>query len=192
MRKLTLIVTLLAAVLTLRCAVGFAGELYTHTVKGQADPGVTTSLPNGETSTTFADGWTRTSEPDNSFGAGGTKVTEKDGRGRVHNIVQYDPKHTVRHQTVSLDQADGTIKLTNMSYAANGERIDYKTEIVTPAATEPSSPQTSPQGTSGSPPSPGSDQTSGAPPSGSGAPIFGGFGFGFGVGGDQTHGPDPR
>src|SRR5262252_5653557 len=37
---------------------------------GQADQGATVALPNGGFQTTYADGWTHTSEPDSSYGAG--------------------------------------------------------------------------------------------------------------------------
>jgi hypothetical protein len=136
-------------------------------VDGQPDPGVTTPLPNGGTQTTYATGWTTTTEPDNSFGAGGTKVTQKDQNGRVHIIIKYDPKHTLRHETAAEDQPDGTIKITNWNFTAGGELIDNTTETMKRTSTEASGPETSPQG-------PPPDADSGAP---------GGFGFGVGVGG---------
>ncbi|HUK08646.1 MAG TPA: hypothetical protein VLX09_12315 [Stellaceae bacterium] len=167
---------------------------FTHFNGSQQDNGTTTPLPNGGTQTTYNDGWTQTTEPDNSFGPGGTKVTEKDKTGRIQAITNYDPKKRKRHQTRVAYNANGTMTLSHADYDADGHLIDSKTETTQSAPPPQPGPQTAQPG------GPPADSAYGGPPPGSGGPppdsgpgfggpVFGGFGFGVTIGGDRERRP---
>jgi hypothetical protein len=206
MRQASLITILLFSLLVAAGPAWAQVQYFGHSdSNGAPDPGTTTPLPNGGSQTNYQDGWTRTDEPDNSFGAGGTKVTEKDGQGRINEITKLDPKGRMRHRTQVAYNANGTKTISYWNYGATGYLIDKKTETVAaaPAPPPPSGPQTGssgpggPQTGSSSPggPQPGSPGSGGpqpdsgpgpggpSGPGGPGVPVFGGFGFGFGVGG---------
>lgn len=188
-------------------------DTYVHySAPGQTDQGTTVALPNGGFQTTYVDGWTHTSEPDSSYGAGGRQMTEKDNTGRVRMVVKCDPKNMARQETNS-DYQNGLIVMTVITWNASGKQIGKDTQRMA-AGTPPPSPQGQqaqpmqppPPGypsAGGPPPSPG-DQTMNAPPPGydqgpngpppppgydtggpppTGPPIgIGGVGFSFGFG----------
>jgi hypothetical protein len=171
-------------------------DTYTHySAPGQVDQGTTVALPNGGFQTSYLDGWTHTSEPDSTYGAGGRQLTEKDSTGRVRTVMRCDPKNIVRQNTDSEYQ-NGLIIMTVTSYNASGVQIGRQIQRMTAAASPPG-----PQGPTSQPaqppplgypsaggpppgdetmngPPPGYD-TGGPPPTG---PPIGGFGFGFGLG----------
>jgi hypothetical protein len=185
-------------------------DTYVHYITpGQADNGTTVALPNGGFQTTYADGWTHTSEPDSSYGGGGRQMVEKDNTGRVRPSTKCDPKNIVRQETESEYQ-NGLIILTITTWNASGAQTGKNIKRMAAGdPTPPGSPQgqqaqpmqpppggqnaggpppgdqsmggppTYDQGSNGPPP-PGYDQ-GGPPPSGSPVGI-GGFGFGFGFG----------
>jgi len=99
-------------------------------VNGEADPGTSITLPDGGTRITFANGWVRRTEADNSFGPGGSKITEEDAQGRIFNIVKYDAKGTKRNQTLASYNLDGTTELQNVSYDADGLVMDMRRETI--------------------------------------------------------------
>jgi len=185
MRTIALVLLLLAATVGTAAAQGLPALNGHVQANGQPDPGTTAPLPNGGTQTTYGDGWTRTTEPDNSFGAGGTKVVEKDNRGRIVHIIKYDPKKHERHHTMVEDRPDGSRLMTYANYDANGGLIDTSTEKL-PATTTmggppPSGPPSDDPGYAGGGPPP-----SGPGPGGPGvAPLFGGFQFGIGGEGEN-------
>jgi len=186
-------------------------DTYTHySAPGQVDQGTTAALPNGGFQTSYVDGWTHTSEPDSTHGAGGRQLTEKDNTGRVRTVMRCDPKNIVRQNTDS-DYQNGLIIMTVTTYNASGVQIGK--DIKRMAAATP--PQPTPQGQQAQPaqppqPPPGypsaggpppGDQTMNGPPPGydqggppppgydpggppvTGPPIgVGGVGFGFGIG----------
>jgi len=132
---------------------------------GQADNGTTVALPSGGFQTTYADGWTHTSEPDSSYGAGGRQMVEKDNTGRVTLVTKCDPKNIARQETQSEYQ-NGLIILTITNWNASGKQISKDTKRM--AAGNPT-PAPSPQGQQAQPaPPPGSAPpgypTAGGPP----------------------------
>ena len=175
---------------------------------GQADNGTTVALPNGGFQTTYADGWTHTSEPDSSYGGGGRQMVDKDNTGRIRTSTKCDPKNIARQATESEYQ-NGLIILTITNWNASG--VQTSRDIKRMAAANPT-PAPSPQGqpaqpgqpsqgypSAGGPPPgdqsmngpPPGDQGPNGPPPGydqggpppSGPPVgIGGFGFGFGLG----------
>ena len=186
-------------------------DTYTHYgTNGQPENGTTVALPNGGFQTTYADGWTHTSEPDSSYGGGGRQMVDKDNTGRVRTSTKCDPKNIVRQETESEYQ-NGLIILTITTWNASGAQTGKDIKRMTagnpaPAPSpqgqqaQPAQPPGSPsaggpppgdqgmngappgydQGPNGPPPPPGYDQ-GGPPPTG--PPIgIGGFGFGFGFG----------
>ncbi len=96
---------------------------------GANDPGTTTPNPGGGSTTTYKDGWTKTTEPDNSFGPGGTKETIKDGQGKAQEITKKDPKGTVRQHVLIVDGPPGTQTIYTENYDKNGTPIDQTREI---------------------------------------------------------------
>jgi hypothetical protein len=174
-------------------------DTYTHySTPGQPDNGTTVALPSGGFQTTYADGWTHTSEPDSSFGGGGRQLVDKDNTGRVRTSTKCDPKNIVRQETDSEYQ-NGLIIMTITRWNAAG--VQTGKDIQRMAAGTPTPPP-SPQGQPSQPTAPPqTDQTMGGPPPGdqgsggpppydqsnggpppNGGPVFGGFGFGIGVG----------
>jgi len=195
MRALALIL----AFLVLSATSAFAQRLnckdaYNHSsTPGQADNGTTVALPSGGFQTTYADGWTHTSEPDSSFGGGGRQLVDKDNTGRVRTSTKCDPKNTVRQETQSEYQ-NGLIIMTTTRWNAAGAQTGRDIQRMAAAPPPPNSqgqptppPQTDqtmggpPPGDQGSGGPPPYDQSNGGPPPNSG-PVFGGFGFGIGVG----------
>jgi hypothetical protein len=173
-------------------------DTYTHySTPGQADNGTTVALPSGGFQTTYADGWTHTSEPDSSFGGGGRQMVDKDNTGRVRTSTKCDPKNIVRQETDSEYQ-NGLIIMTITHWNAAGVQTGKDIQRMAAGTPPPPSPQGQPsqptappqndqsnggpppgdQGSGGPPPY---DQSNGGPPPSSGIGI-GGFGFGFGVG----------
>jgi hypothetical protein len=188
-------------------------DTYTHySAPGQVDQGTTVALPNGGFQTTYLDGWTHTSEPDSSYGAGGRQMSEKDNTGRVRTVTKCDPKNMARQETDSEYQ-NGLIIMTVTTWNASGVQINKDIKRMTAAAPPPTpqGPQAQPvqpppppgYPAAGGPPS-SADQTMNGPPPGydqgpngpppppgydaggpppTGPPIgIGGFGFGFGFG----------
>jgi hypothetical protein len=175
-------------------------DRYTHFSTGQADNGTTVALPSGGFQTTYTDGWTHTSEPDSSYGAGGRQMVDKDDTGRVTLVSKCDPKNIVRHVTQSEYQ-NGLIILTITTWNASGVLAGNEIKRMAAGNTTPApSPQGQPaqpggQNAGGPPPGdqsmggppPGYDQGPNGPPPGydQGGPPqptigIGGFGFGFG------------
>ena len=151
-------------------------DTYTHySAPGQPDQGTTVALPNGGFQTTYVDGWTHTSEPDSSYGAGGRQMSEKDNTGRIRTVVKCDPKNMARQETNS-DYQNGLIVMTVITWNASGAQIGKDTKRM--AAGAP--PQPTPQGqqaqpmqppppgypSAGGPPPPPGDQTMNGPPPG--------------------------
>jgi hypothetical protein len=138
-------------------------DTYTHYgTNGQPENGTTVALPSGGFQTTYADGWTHTSEPDASFGAGGRQMTDKDNTGRIRTITKCDPKNIVRHETESEYQ-NGLIIMTITSWNASGHQTGKDIKRI--AAGNPTPPP-SPQGQQAqpAPPPPPSYPSAGAPP----------------------------
>jgi hypothetical protein len=193
MRAISLLTILLLALIIgagpAHAQSGSMGDYSHSNGSGQPDPGTITPLPNGGFQTNYGDGWTQTNEPDNSYGPGGVKVTEKDDQGRIRSIIKYDPKKKRRHNTRVTYNPNGTMTLAYYDYSATGALIGSKTETTQtpPPAPPPSEPQTAQPSPGGPPP----DTASGGPPPGGEGPgpggpvppVFGGFGFSFGVGG---------
>ena len=153
-------------------------DTYTHySTPGQADNGTTVALPNGGFQTTYADGWTHTSAPDSSFGAGGRLMTDKDNTGHARTITKCDPKNIVRQETESEYQ-NGLIIMTITTWNASGKQTgkDIKRMAAnTPPGSQgqqaqPTQPQQPPPPTYPSagepPPPPPGDQTMNGPPPG--------------------------
>lgn len=85
------------------------GQFFGHAHSdGTPDAGTTVRNSDGSQTTTFEDGWTRKTETDHSFGRGGTKVTEKDDRGRLKGVFKMGPKGDLRFRTLVNYNADGT------------------------------------------------------------------------------------
>jgi hypothetical protein len=102
-----------------------------HTLpNGQPDNGTTVAGPNGTSSTTFSDGWTKTVEPDNTFTPPGTKTTIKDGQGRTREIIKADSTLKWRHQTWISRDGFTTV---NSNWRADGSIIDSTKETDDPA-----------------------------------------------------------
>jgi hypothetical protein len=175
-------------------------DLYTHySTPGQADNGTTVALPSGGFQTTYTDGWTHTSEPDSSYGAGGRQMVEKDDKGRVTLVTKCDPKNILRQMTQSEYQ-NSLIIMTITRWNAAGVQSGKEIQRMAAGTPPPPSPQGQPsqptappqndQSMGGPPPGdqgqggpPPYDQGMGGPPPGSGTGIgVGGFGFGFGFG----------
>ena len=151
-------------------------DTYTHySTPGQPDNGTTIALPNGGFQTTYADGWTHTSVPDSSFGAGGRQMTDKDNAGHVRTITKCDPKNVVRQET-EADYQNGLIITTITNWNASGHQTgkDIKRTAASTAPspqgqqTQPAQPQppTGYPSASGPPPPPPGDQTMNGPPPG--------------------------
>lgn len=97
---------------------------------GKPDPGTTAPDSNGDTTTTFGDGWVRTTRADSSYGQGGTILVEKDPSGHVRHMVNYDAKHTQRHLTTADELPDSTIELVHFTYDENGSLLDVRVQYL--------------------------------------------------------------
>lgn len=97
---------------------------------GQPDSGTTTTDASGATTTTYQDGWTKRTEPDNTFTPPGTKITIKDKEGRIREIIKADSTLTWRHQTL-IDPT--TFTTTRNNWRADGSIIDGTREVDDPS-----------------------------------------------------------
>jgi hypothetical protein len=144
-----------------------------HTASRTRDSGTTAALPNGGFQTTYADGWTHTSEPDSSYGGGGRQMTDKDNTGRVRLVTKCDPKNIVRLETES-DYRNGQITSTTTTWNAKGVQTGKDVNRMAaadpmlapnPQVQQPSPTQPTPSGqTVGGGPPPGDQGTGGPPP----------------------------
>src|SRR5579872_2952241 len=138
-------------------------DTYTHYgANGQPENGTTVALPSGGFQTTYLDGWTHTSEPDSSYGAGGRQMTDKDNTGRVRTTTKCDPKNIARQETESEYQ-NGLIVMTITSWNASGVQIGKDIKRMASGASPPPNPQAQQAQPSQPPPPPGYP-TAGTPP----------------------------
>ena len=138
-------------------------DTYTHySAPGQVDQGTTVALPNGGFQTSYLDGWTHTSEPDSTYGAGGRQLTEKDNSGRVRTVTKCDPKNIVRQETDSEYQ-NGLIIMTVTTFNASGGQIGRDIKRMAAGTPPPPAPQGQ-QAQPMQPPPPGAPTAGGPPP----------------------------
>lgn len=149
-----------------------------YSAPGQIDNGRTVVLPKGGTQTTYVDGWTHASEPDDTYGKGGRRTTDKDNTGVVRTITKCDAKNVVR-QAVQSENQNGVIVTTLTSWNAAGAQISKETRRTAAASLPPQGQQAQPvqsapppsgypsAGAPPPPPPPPGDQTMNGPPPGS-------------------------
>lgn len=97
------------------------------------DPGTPTANPDGSTTTTYKDGWTKTTRPEDSYEKGGSREIFKDPRGRIREIFRKDKAGRTRHHLVVVeDPKTGAKSIYTENYNARGELIDATREDETP------------------------------------------------------------